>query len=74
MTANEWVMSLENPTCAMYTADRLWQQGLRASDREVLRLCYGYTDRDLDILCDVLQKWEDAANHNLKYYNPELGF
>lgn len=74
MTANDWVMSLDNPTRARYEADKLWNQGLRATDREILQLQYGYDDHDADILCAVLAERERAADAQLKTYNPDLGF
>lgn len=73
-TANEWAMSLDNPTRAKYTALGLWYEGIRASDRTVIELCYGFSERDTDILCEVLQRMEDVANNILKDYNPDLGF
>ena len=74
MTPNEWVMSLDNPTRAKYDADRLWRQGLRASDRTIIQLQYGYDDHDTDILCQVLAERERVADNILETYNPELGF
>lgn len=73
-TANEWVMSLDNPTRAKYEAYRLWNEGIRAKDQVLLPLCYGYSDYETDILCDVLQEMEDLADHELLMFNPELGF
>ena len=74
MTMTEWVNSMDNPTNARYAADRLWKQGLRASDRTILELMYGYTGHDLDVLCAVLDDMEQVADARLKYYNPEIGF
>jgi hypothetical protein len=74
MTANEWVNSLDNPTRARYAAARLWQQGLRAGDRTIIQLHYGYNDHDADILCSRLAKLESIANNRLKDFNPDIGF
>ena len=74
MSITDWVNSLDNPTNARYTAHRLWKQGLRASDRTILELQYGYTGHDLDVLCSVLAEMEQTANNKLKDYNPDLGF
>lgn len=74
MTLSEWVNSIDNPTNAKYVAHSLWQQGLRASDRTILELQYGYTGHDLDVICAVLEEMESIANNRLKDYNPDLGF
>ena len=74
MTANEWVMSLDNPTRARYVAHGLWKQGLRASDRDVIQLCHGYTDHEMDVRCSMLQRMEETADNYLRNYNPDLGF
>ena len=72
--ANDWVNSLDNPTRAKYEAHILWQQGLRSSDRTILNLQYGYNDHECDILCAILENAERVADHNLKEFNPEIGF
>lgn len=74
MDVNKWVMSCDNPTRAKYEADKLWKQGIRSGDRTIIQLQYGYNDKDTEIICAQLAEWESAANHRLKYYNPELGF
>ena len=71
---NQWVMSMDNPTRARYTALSLFQQGIRATDRTIIQLQYGYNDHDADILCSVLDEMEKIADHNLANYNPDLGF
>jgi len=74
MKPNEWVISLDNPTRARYTAARIWQQGLRAGDRTIIQLHYGYDDHDTDIICARLAELEQIANNRLKDFNPDLGF
>lgn len=74
MNPNEWVMSMDNPTRAKYEADRLWKQGLRAGDKTIIMLQYGYDEHDTNILCNVLAEKEQIANHRLDEYNPEIGF
>ena len=78
MTANDslyaWQMSCDNPTRARYNALSLWKQGLRASDRDAIILCYGYSEHDADILCEILQRMENGANVYLQDYNPDIGF
>ena len=74
MMPNEWVTSCDNPTHAKYIADGLWKQGLRAGDRTIIILQYGFSEHDADILCAVLARMEEVANHNLQNYNPEIGF
>ena len=71
---NDWVMSMDNPTRARYTAYSLFHQGIRSSDRTIIQLQYGYNDHDADILCAVLANMEQIANYNLEHYNPDLGF
>lgn len=70
MNLTEWVNSLENPTRVKYDADRLRQQGIRSGDREVIILCYGYTEREADLLCARLKVLEAQR----KDYNPDIGF
>lgn len=70
MDLTEWVMSLDNPTRARYAADRLWKQGIRSGDKEIIMLCYGFTEHDADILCKRLASMEAQT----KDYNPEIGF
>lgn len=57
-----------------YDSHRLWKQGIRSGDKTIIQLQYGYDDKDTEIICAQLAEWESAANHRLKYYNPELGF
>lgn len=74
MSANDWVMSLDNPTRAKYAADHLWKQGLRAEHKTIIMLQYGYDEHDADILCSVLAERAQIADYRLEKYNPELGF
>ena len=71
---NGWAMSMDNPTRARYTANSLFLQGIRSSDRTIIQLQYGYNDHDADILCTVLANMEQIADYNLEHYNPDLGF
>ena len=71
---SEWVNSLDNPTRARYAAENLWKQGLRAGDRTIIILQYGYTEYEADILCEILAERERVANKWLAEYNPEIGF
>lgn len=70
MDLYEWVMSIDNPTRAKYVAHRLWKQGVRSSDRTIIVLCYGHTEHEADILCEILKCFENRA----KDYNPDIGF
>lgn len=70
----EWVNSLENPTRARYAAARLWQQGLRAGDKDIIMLCHGYTEHEAEILSLRLAELEAIAEHRLADYNPDIGF
>lgn len=74
MNPNEWVMSMDNPTRARYAAECLWKQGIRASDRTAIILCYGYNEHEADILCKILADRERIAEAWKETYNPDLGF
>lgn len=74
MSANDWVMSLNNLSRVKYVVDRLWKQGIRSEDRTIIMLQYGYDEYDADILCSALAEREQIANYRLKEYNPEIGF
>lgn len=74
MDANEWVISLDNPTRARYTAARLWQQGLRSGDRTIIQLHHGFNDHEMDIICARLAELERIANNRLNDFNPDLHF
>lgn len=39
-------------------AESLWNQGLRASDRTIIELQYGYTEPELTAICDLLGERE----------------
>ena len=71
---SEWLNSMDNPTRAQYAAESLWKQGLRAGDRTIIILQYGYTEHEADILCEILAERERVANKWLDEYNPEIGF
>jgi len=73
MSANDWVMSLDNPTRAAYAAHSLWKQGIRSADRVIINLQYGYNDHETDILCAKLEEMERVANHRLEEFNPDIG-
>lgn len=70
MNPNKWVMSMDNPTRARHTAYRLWDEGIRSSDREIIILCYGYTENE----ADTLIKWLKVLEARAENYNPEIGF
>lgn len=69
-TSVEYLMSVFNPTHAKYTADRLWNEGIRSTDTVLMSSCYGYTPDEIDCLRPWFERWETQANE----YNPDLGF
>ena len=57
-----------------YRALSLFDQGIRQGDDTIIQLCYGHNEKETYILCQILARFEEIANSELKYYNPELGF
>ena len=45
-----------------YMADNLFGNGWRAEDREELQEEYGFTDHELDTICELLEEYENNSN------------
>lgn len=57
--------NLKDSAAVEAAALSVWKQGIRASDRVIVNLIYGYSEADTDAICARLEEMERIANQRL---------